>query len=63
MVQRDEQGKSQGFGFINYATHEEAQRAVDAMNGKEHLRGGKFMLDGLRRRVNAWMSCVANLRP
>lgn len=34
VVQKDEQGKSQGFGFINYASHEEAQNAVDGMDGK-----------------------------
>lgn len=34
-VQRDEQGKSKGFGFINYVSHVEAQRAVDEMNGKQ----------------------------
>ena len=34
VIQKDEQGDSQGFGFINYSSHEEAQRAVDAMNGK-----------------------------
>jgi len=31
----DENGQSKGFGFINYDTHEEAQAAIDEMNGKD----------------------------
>ncbi|KAM6983111.1 polyadenylate-binding protein 1-like [Tautogolabrus adspersus] len=34
-VMRDEKGRSRGFGFVNYANHEDAQKAVDEMNGKE----------------------------
>ncbi|XP_029973939.1 embryonic polyadenylate-binding protein B-like isoform X1 [Salarias fasciatus] len=34
-VMKDEMGCSRGFGFVNYAHHEDAQRAVDEMNGKE----------------------------
>uniref|UniRef100_A0A7N4NR19 Polyadenylate-binding protein n=1 Tax=Sarcophilus harrisii TaxID=9305 RepID=A0A7N4NR19_SARHA len=34
-VMTDERGRSKGFGFVSYATHEDAQRAVDEMNGKE----------------------------
>uniref|UniRef100_A0A3B4UPC3 Polyadenylate-binding protein n=1 Tax=Seriola dumerili TaxID=41447 RepID=A0A3B4UPC3_SERDU len=34
-VMRDERGHSRGFGFVNYANHEDAQKAVDEMNGKE----------------------------
>ncbi|HEX7017895.1 MAG TPA: RNA-binding protein [Patescibacteria group bacterium] len=28
-------GRSRGIGFVEYATEEEAQAAIDAMNGKE----------------------------
>jgi polyadenylate-binding protein len=35
LLQKDEEGKSKGFGFINYDTHEEAQRAIDEMNARE----------------------------
>lgn len=35
-IQRDEQGKSRGFGFINFVDHESAQKAVDAMNNAEY---------------------------
>jgi polyadenylate-binding protein len=35
VLSKDEQGQSRGFGFINYGTHEEAQAAIDDMNGKD----------------------------
>jgi polyadenylate-binding protein len=31
----DEEGKSKGFGFVNYSTHEEAEKCVEAMNNKK----------------------------
>ncbi|XP_029410849.1 polyadenylate-binding protein 1-like isoform X2 [Nannospalax galili] len=34
-VMRDNCGQSRGFGFVNFERHEEAQKAVDHMNGKE----------------------------
>ncbi|KAM9350873.1 polyadenylate-binding protein 1-like isoform 2-T2 [Symphorus nematophorus] len=34
-VMKDERGRSRGFGFVNYANHVDAQKAVDEMNGKE----------------------------
>ncbi|KAK1784200.1 hypothetical protein P4O66_020687 [Electrophorus voltai] len=34
-VMTDESGKSKGFGFVNFERHEDAQRAVDEINGKE----------------------------
>ncbi|KZT56426.1 polyadenylate binding protein [Calocera cornea HHB12733] len=35
VIQRDEEGRSKGFGFINYEDHEDAQRAVEDLNNKE----------------------------
>nr|XP_035927944.1 polyadenylate-binding protein 1-like isoform X3 [Halichoerus grypus] len=34
-VMRDDSGHSRGFGFVNFEKHEEAQKAVLDMNGKE----------------------------
>ncbi|XP_054938951.1 polyadenylate-binding protein 1-like isoform X1 [Physeter macrocephalus] len=34
-VMRDDGGRSRGFGFVNFETHEEAQKAVMDMNGRE----------------------------
>jgi polyadenylate-binding protein len=34
-VARDETGKSRGFGFVNFTTHEAASQAVDELNGKD----------------------------
>ncbi|XP_012382720.3 polyadenylate-binding protein 1-like [Dasypus novemcinctus] len=34
-VMRDDSGHSRGFGFVNFEKHEEAQKAVIDMNGKE----------------------------
>ncbi|RXN05188.1 polyadenylate-binding 1 [Labeo rohita] len=34
-VMTDDSGKSKGFGFVSFERHEDAQRAVDEMNGKE----------------------------
>uniref|UniRef100_A0A3P8X2F4 Polyadenylate-binding protein n=1 Tax=Cynoglossus semilaevis TaxID=244447 RepID=A0A3P8X2F4_CYNSE len=34
-VMKDETGLSRGFGFVNFANHDDAQKAVEEMNGKE----------------------------
>uniref|UniRef100_A0A3Q2Q9M3 Poly(A) binding protein, cytoplasmic 1-like n=1 Tax=Fundulus heteroclitus TaxID=8078 RepID=A0A3Q2Q9M3_FUNHE len=43
-VMKDEKGRSRGFGFVNYSHHEDAQKAVDEMNGKE--MSGKIIYVG-----------------
>ncbi|XP_044719179.1 RNA recognition motif domain-containing protein [Hirsutella rhossiliensis] len=35
---RDQEGKSRGFGFVNFTTHESAAKAVDELHGRD-LRG------------------------
>jgi RNA recognition motif-containing protein len=39
-----ETGRSRGFGFVTYANHEDAKRAVDRLDGKE--------IDGRNLKVN-----------
>ncbi|KAI7898721.1 uncharacterized protein BX663DRAFT_523881 [Cokeromyces recurvatus] len=39
VVQVDDEGKSKGFGFVNYEKHEDAQKAVDALNETEQADG------------------------
>ncbi|KAF9885786.1 Protein phosphatase PP2A regulatory subunit B [Aspergillus nanangensis] len=34
-LSRDQEGKSRGFGFVNFSTHESAQAAVEEMNEKD----------------------------
>ncbi|KAK5938316.1 Protein phosphatase PP2A regulatory subunit B [Knufia obscura] len=34
-ITRDDQGKSRGFGFVNYTDHEAASKAVDELNDKD----------------------------
>jgi len=35
VIMKDDSGKSRGFGFVSYETHEAAKKAVDALNGSE----------------------------
>lgn len=35
IIQRDDDGKSRGFGFVNYVSHDGAQAAVDKLNETE----------------------------
>uniref|UniRef100_A0A8C5N9F0 Polyadenylate-binding protein n=1 Tax=Gouania willdenowi TaxID=441366 RepID=A0A8C5N9F0_GOUWI len=43
-VMKDDKGRSRGFGFVNYSHHEDAQKAVEEMNGKE--LNGKILYVG-----------------
>merc|ERR1711881_466663 len=42
-IMKDQNGQSKGFGFVAYESHEEAQKAVEALNGTE-LEGGQDAL-------------------
>ncbi|XP_069588376.1 polyadenylate-binding protein 1-B-like [Ranitomeya imitator] len=44
-VMTDESGKSKGFGFVSFERHEDAQKAVDDMNGKD--MNGKAIYVGI----------------
>nr|XP_058146981.1 polyadenylate-binding protein 1-like [Dasypus novemcinctus] len=44
-----ERAKSKGFGFVSFQRHEDAQKAVDEMNGKEH--NGKQIYIGQAQKV------------
>ncbi|KAH9856914.1 hypothetical protein C2E23DRAFT_721064 [Lenzites betulinus] len=43
VLQVDDEGKSRGFGFVNFETHEEAAKAVEALHDTE-LRGRKMFV-------------------
>ncbi|NXI40549.1 PABP1 protein, partial [Galbula dea] len=49
-VMTDESGKSKGFGFISFERHEDAQKAVDEMNGKE-LNGKLIYVGRAQKKV------------
>jgi polyadenylate-binding protein len=46
----DEDGKSRGFGFVNYENHEEAQQAVDALHDSEH-NGRKLFVSRAQKKA------------
>jgi polyadenylate-binding protein len=43
LIQRDEEGKSKGFGFVNFDHHDDAQRAVEALHDTD-LQGKKLFV-------------------
>ncbi|WP_289490139.1 hypothetical protein, partial [Klebsiella pneumoniae] len=45
-----ESGKSKGFGFVSFERHEDAQKAVDEMNGKE-LNGKQIYVGRAQKKV------------
>ncbi|KAF7695024.1 polyadenylate-binding protein 1-like [Silurus meridionalis] len=49
-VMTDEKGHSRGFGFVNYENHEDAQKAVAEMNGKE-LNGRVLYVGRAQKRL------------
>jgi polyadenylate-binding protein len=46
----DEDGKSRGFGFVNYDNHEEAQKAVDALHDSEQ-NGRKLFVSRAQKKA------------
>ncbi|XP_063815656.1 polyadenylate-binding protein 1-like isoform X3 [Pseudophryne corroboree] len=49
-VMMDESGRSRGFGFVNFGNHEEAQKAVAEMNGKE-INGRMVYVGRAQKRI------------
>ncbi|XP_061674567.1 polyadenylate-binding protein 1A-like isoform X2 [Syngnathoides biaculeatus] len=49
-VMMDERGLCRGFGFVSFARHEDAQKAVDEMNGKE-LHGRMIYVSRAQKKV------------
>ncbi|KAF8892536.1 hypothetical protein BD779DRAFT_1661258 [Infundibulicybe gibba] len=50
VISTDEEGKSKGFGFVNYENHEEAQKAVDELHDSEHY-GKKLFVSRAQKKT------------
>ena len=49
VLQLDEEGKSKGFGFVNYESHEMAEKAAEALNDTE-VNGKKIFVGRAQKR-------------
>lgn len=50
VIQTDEEGRSKGFGFVNFETHEEAHRAVEGLHDSEH-NGKKLFVSRAQKKA------------
>ena len=50
VIQKDDEGKSRGFGFVNFETHEEAQKAVDTLHDSEY-KGRKLFVTRAQKKA------------
>lgn len=50
ILQLDDEGKSKGFGFVNYESHEMAEQAVEALNDTE-INGKKIFVGRAQKRT------------
>ncbi|KAF8910978.1 hypothetical protein CPB84DRAFT_1723164 [Gymnopilus junonius] len=50
LISVDEEGKSKGFGFVNFENHEEAQKAVDELHDKE-INGRKLFVSRAQKKA------------
>ncbi|TBU65796.1 hypothetical protein BD310DRAFT_837014 [Dichomitus squalens] len=50
VIQTDEQGQSRGFGFVNFETHEEAQKAVETLHDSEY-HGRKLFVSRAQKKA------------
>lgn len=46
VVMANSEGKSKCFGFVNFEKHEDAEKAIEALNGKPLVEGGKALYVG-----------------
>ncbi|KAF5330894.1 hypothetical protein D9619_005635 [Psilocybe cf. subviscida] len=49
LISVDDEGKSKGFGFVNFENHEEAQQAVDALHDSE-INGRKLFVSRAQKK-------------
>jgi len=50
LISVDEEGKSKGFGFVNFEGHDEAQQAVDELHDSEHY-GKKLFVSRAQKKA------------
>ncbi|EMD38267.1 hypothetical protein CERSUDRAFT_113433 [Gelatoporia subvermispora B] len=50
VIQRDEEGRSKGFGFVNFEKHEEAQKGVESLHDFE-LNGKKLFVTRAQKKA------------
>ncbi|KDR81662.1 hypothetical protein GALMADRAFT_239752, partial [Galerina marginata CBS 339.88] len=50
LISVDEEGKSKGFGFVNFENHEEAQKAVDGLHDTE-INGRKLFVSRAQKKA------------
>ena len=50
VVQIDDEGKSRGFGFVNFESHEEAQRAVESLHDTD-FKGRKLFVSRAQKKA------------
>jgi polyadenylate-binding protein len=49
LIQRDDQGASRGFGFVNFERHEDAEKAVSQMHDTEYIGKRLFVSRAQKR--------------
>ncbi|TRM66849.1 hypothetical protein BD626DRAFT_484025 [Schizophyllum amplum] len=50
LLRKDDQGRSLGFGFVNFETHDEAQKAVDALHESDY-KGRKLYVSRAQKKA------------
>ncbi len=63
VLQRDEDGKSKGFGFVNFENHDEAHRPPSTSSTTRTSRARSSLSPVPRRRASARRSSAARTRP